>query len=368
LKILLSIPNAGFSGAEQQILKLAVGLKKNGYDITLCNLDDEGLFTMKALESNFECKVIRRRNHFDIFRLINYGKFIIQSKFDIVISFTSSANNLTRLIKLFFPYTNFFHIAGERGRDLDRITISNWIDSKLSKLSDLIICNSKVQREKLILTEKIKPEKVQVIYNGFDFNQMKNIIPLDLYNEFGIPKGNRVICSVGNLSDHKNIPMYMNVAEKVLSKSDSISFLYVGDGPDLEKYKNETIKRGLNKKVFFIGRRNDVLAILKECNIFILTSAWEGLPNVIIEAMAAKVPMVSTNVDGVSEVITKGHNGYLVKSGDVNKMVDKIYQLLGDDNLCDLFRDNALEIAKSMFGMDKMIDSYEKLIRNAGIS
>ena len=75
------------------------------------------------------------------------------------------------------------------------------------------------------------------------FNQYKNITPVDLHNEFGIPEGNKVICNIGNLSAHKNIPMYIDAAKKVLSESHNISFLYIGDGEDLEKYKNEIIKR-----------------------------------------------------------------------------------------------------------------------------
>lgn len=77
---------------------------------------------------------------------------------------------------------------------------------------------------------------------------------------------------------------------------------------------------------------------------------------------------MSTNVDAVSEVIIDGHNGFLLKSGDVNKMLDKISKLLCDDVVCESFCENAYETAKSMFDMDKMIDSYENLIINVGIS
>ena len=367
-KILFVIPNAGFSGAEQQLLALAIGLKKRGYNVNLCNLEGKGHFTEKAEEVGFICEVIERRSHFDLIRLIKYCVYIRQNKFNVIISFTSVANNLTRLLKFFLPFVDFFHIAGERGRDLEQVTISNWIYSKLSKLSNVIVCNSKVQREKLISAEKINPKKLQVIYNGFDFSQCKNISTMDLHDEFGIPEGNRIICSIGNLSAHKNIPMYIEVAEKLLSESHNICFLYIGDGVDLEKYKNEIIKRKLNKKIFFTGRRNDVLAILKSCNIFILTSMWEGLPNVVIEAMAASVPVVSTNIDGVTEVITDGHNGFLVKSEDANAMVDKIKQLMSDDALCELFRNNSFEIAKNMFDMAKMIDSYENLLGQSNIN
>jgi glycosyltransferase involved in cell wall biosynthesis len=327
-------------------------------------LGGEGDITKELIKEGIQYKIIKRYGKYSIRRLLSYKMFIHKNKFSVVISFNSVANNMTRLVKLIPPFDKFFHVAGERGRDFELVSIRNWINSKLSKLTNVIVCNSKIQREKLILTEKIKPEKVQVIYNGFDFDQLKNITPLDLYNEFGIPKGNRVICSVGNLSSPKNIPMFIDTGERILSTSDNISFLYVGDGPDLGRYKVLIQRKGISKKVFFVGPQDDILSILDACHLFILTSKQEGMPNVLIEAMAASVPVVSTKIDGVTEVITDGHNGFLVKSGDVNAMADKINQLMGDDALCELFRNNSFEIAKSMFDMDKMIVNYISLINN----
>ena len=367
-KILFSIPNSGFSGAEKQLLFLAIGLRERGYNITLCNLDREGLFTNKSKESGFECIVIPRNSSFDLKRIFNYGRFIRKNKFDIILSFTYSANNLTRLIRFIFPFTKFYHIAGERGRFFEGNKFRNLIDSLLSKKSNVIVFNSKFQSQKLLSVENISPKKVCVIHNGVDFKQSENIVPMNLYNEFSIPMGNRVICSIGNLTSPKNIPMFIEIAENILSKNNNMTFIYIGDSqfqsgcPKLRQYRRVIQKKNLNEKVLFLGYQDNIISILKACFIFVLTSKQEGMPNALIEAIIANVPVVSTNVDGVPELIIDGYNGFLVKSKDANKMIEKINQLLHDDNLRYSFCKNALKTAKYMFDMNKMIDSYEKIL------
>ena len=363
MKILLSIPNSGFGGAENQLLLLAKGLRDKGNDIYLCNLDKEGLFTKRAIDNGFKCKIIKRRFRFDIFRLIKYIVFIHKNKFNAIVSFTSSANNLTRIAKILDPFTKFFHIACERGRDLDKLSFGNWIDSKLANISNLIICNSTIQRDKLISIEKIKPKKVHVVFNGFDVDVIRDSQGIDLERYFNIPQKNKVVCSVGNLTAPKNIPMFLKVAEKVISENNKISFLYVGNGKDLNKYKYLAKEKGIDEKIFFVGRQEKILQILKSCDIFILTSKREGMPNVIIEAMAAKTPVISTKVDGVNDIITDNVNGCLIESEDSDEMKNKIFKILSNDDLRNLICKNAEKTVRHKFNKNIMVNSYEKHIK-----
>ena len=335
--------------------------------MTLCCLGGYGDFAKKANNLNLECIVIDRLIKFDILRLIKYLWIIYKHQYSLVISFNYVANNMTRLSKILFPFSNFIHFAGERGRKFSNKKLINYIDAILSKFSDKIITNSNIQKEKLLFHEHIPRYKVKKIYNGFDFHLLDDISKIDLYKIFSIPKQNKVICSIGNLTKPKNIPMFLNVAKKVIAKNSNVSFLYVG-GSSIEKIKEyqDLVKtKSLYNNVFFVGKQDKVLQILKSCDVFILTSKQEGMPNVLIEAMALKIPVVSTNVDGISEVIIDGENGLVVDSNDSNNMIKKINILLSNKFLIKKITTKAYKDAKELFSINKLIDSYILLIEKA---
>lgn len=363
MKTLLVIANAGFSGAEKQLLMIAEGLSKKDFDVTVCNLEGYGLFYEEFNKTSLnKLVVIKRRHKFDLIRFFNFGYHLSKTKYDIVISFGYVSNNLTRIYKALNPFLGFIHIAGERGRDIKTKNLFNLIDSYLSTYSDVIVSNSKIQKDKLIRVENIKPPLIKVINNGFELSNLKNINLVNFQEQFGIPKVNKVVCSIGNLSKHKNIPMFLNVAEKIISSRNDVSFIYIGDGPKLKKYKEEVKKRGIDSNLLFLGRRNDVLSILAQSDIFILTSSWEGMPNVLIEAMFSKLPVVCTSVDGAREIITNQINGFLVELDNIDEMIDKIYFLLDNEESSLKVGESGYNLAKSLFNSETMVDSYIQLI------
>ena len=118
----------------------------------------------------------------------------------------------------------------------------------------------------------------------------------------------------------------------------------------------------LNKHVNFLGRRDDVLSILAASDVFILTSSWEGMPNVLIEAMFSKLPVVCTSVDGAKEIISNQVDGILVKSEDVDDMVNNISLLLDEKKMSLEIAEKGYRLAKSLFDSKVMVKAYIKLI------
>jgi glycosyltransferase involved in cell wall biosynthesis len=112
-----------------------------------------------------------------------------------------------------------------------------------------------------------------------------------------------------------------------------------------------------------IGWRRDVPELLQVLDIFLLTSLWEGLPRVLVEAMVIGIPVVAMDIDGIAEVVKNGENGYLVSPGDTDKMAEQVIKLLGDDCL----RLKMGYKAKSMvneFSAQKMLEDYARLYQN----
>jgi len=144
-----------------------------------------------------------------------------------------------------------------------------------------------------------------------------------------------------------------------------------GDGILRLKIEALVDELGLADNVFLTGWRRDIPAILSTLDIFALSSYWEGLPIVVLEAMAASKPVVATDTGGITEVIRDGENGFLVKPGDIAKMAEKVALLLGSRSLRGQLADNAAKSLSSVFTTTDMClntaNLYSSLIQQAMI-
>ena len=123
----------------------------------------------------------------------------------------------------------------------------------------------------------------------------------------------------------------------------------------------------VSKYVRFLGIRQDIQQILSFTDIFLLTSLWEGLPLTLLEAMSMSIPVISSEVNGTSELIKNGTNGYLIQPKDIKNFVDKLNYLIENPIFRNLMGENARKIAEERYGIDLMIkktyDLYYKVFR-----
>jgi glycosyltransferase involved in cell wall biosynthesis len=147
-------------------------------------------------------------------------------------------------------------------------------------------------------------------------------------------------------------------------------FLLAGDGELKGDLKREIESRGVGKNVLLLGWREDVPALMKRSQVVVLTSLWEGLPRVIPQAMAAGRPMVANAVDGSTEAIRDGVDGYLCEPGDVDTMADRVCELLLDPEKAEAMG-KAGKLAATEFDQDIMVrqqeELYEKLLTEKGL-
>ena len=123
---------------------------------------------------------------------------------------------------------------------------------------------------------------------------------------------------------------FVRAAALVHQARPEVRFLLVGDGELREAVEKEIARLGLSRIIQLTGWRRDIAELMRCLDVFLLTSLWEGLPRVYLEALASGVPVVGTKVDGAAEVIRDGVNGYLVEAGDVRGLADRVLALLND--------------------------------------
>ncbi len=151
--------------------------------------------------------------------------------------------------------------------------------------------------------------------------------------ELGLEPGRPVVGMVAPMKPQKAPLDFVRVAARVAKKKPETQFLYIGDGELREAMEAEIAKLDLVKSFRLAGWRRDIFEIMRCLDVFVLTSLWEGLPRVYLEAMASGVPVVGTRVGGAAEVVRDGVNGYLLAPGDVPGLADRILSLLANPTL-----------------------------------
>ncbi len=188
----------------------------------------------------------------------------------------------------------------------------------------------------------------------------------------GLDPGKPVIGTVGRLSPQKNPRDFIQVAERVLKSKPDAQFVFVGDGPMRPEIEEEIRAAGLEGRIRLAGLRRDIPQMLSCFDVFILTSLWEGLPRVIPQAMSVGVPVVANAVDGVSEVIREGINGYSVQPGDVSRMTEHILHLLANESARSEMGSQGRKTAETDFSLKNMVarieELYEDLLRQKKVS
>lgn len=225
------------------------------------------------------------------------------------------------------------------------------------KKVDKIIVPSRFLKDILVSYYCINPKRVRVIYNSIDITEYSEGLP-----EKSQIKGNPKIVTIGRLVSHKRVDGILRTVEKIAKLYLDMHLLIVGDGPEKEKLKMLSEEIGLEDKVTFLGRLNheDTIALLREADIFVLNSVYEGLPHVVIEAMACRTPVIATNIRGTNEVVKDGETGLLVSPNKNEELKEKIIQLLRDEGLRKKLVENAYKSVKEKFTWEKNLHILEK--------
>jgi len=201
---------------------------------------------------------------------------------------------------------------------------------------DRVVGVGEAVRRALVENEGIPAARVGVIYNGVDLTPYRNptrdraTIRHRVREELGIPESALLLAQVARLDDLKDHATAVRAMARVVAALPQAMLLIVGDGPERTKIERLVAQLGIGQSVRLVGTRGDVPEILQAADLFLLSSKSEGIPLTVIEAMAARLPVVSTDVGGVGEIVVAGETGMLVPAGDVAALAAAAIDLLPD--------------------------------------
>ena len=361
--ILHIIGQLGMGGAERQLFLLLKGLYSR-YAFTVISYDEKRLDYMDALQSlGVDVKVIPKRPGLAgrLTFLMELRKLIRTLSPDIVQTWLRSANFWGRVACL-LSGKDARIIASVRSVDeADIKMLEKWAERVLVKWTDFIISNTFASRQSIV-NNKMPGKKVRVVYNGiepglYDINDTKE----EIKRQLAISQHRVLIGTIGRMMPQKNHTMFIRTAREILQERDNVHFVLVGDGELRPHIKAQISKYGLEDVFTLTGQRKDIPRLLKAFDIFVLTSLWEGLPNVIMEAMCARLPVVATDVGGVPELINHGENGFLVPPNDTSSMVRAIKRLIDDQELRSRFGLAGRKTIEERFSLDQMCKATSRV-------
>jgi glycosyltransferase involved in cell wall biosynthesis len=364
-KVFYLLDSLNVGGTETQAVELALRIPEAGYDVTLGCLRARGPLLERLQGSQVAVREFHPEGGIDspagFYQLLRLSWFLRRKKFDIVHTHDLWSN----LIGV--PAAR---LAGVRAIVSSRRDLANfdWYQSKrrgwlrrIQNLGGAVLANATPIRDALIAEDGFKPEKLRVIHNGVDIDRFQTsgderdqVFP-------GVGKG-KLIVLVGNMhTDVKGHPWLIASAPAVVHEFPTARFVLAGDGEQRPRFEEQVAKLGLEQNFLFLGRRTDIPKILACCDIAVLPSRAEGLPNAILEYMAAGLPTIASRVGGNAELIEDGVTGLLVPSEDSAALSDALLALLRDPGLARRMAQNGHEFTVRNFSFERLVREVDEL-------
>lgn len=369
VKVLITAPNLITGGAEKQLIYLIEGLLKIGFNIVLLILELEGEYLAKVPK---EVKVLSpespkpRKALKGFWKVKEIMKAISKEKPDILYSRLWP----TKVATVFAGRLLGKHVVFSEDRTLSRFMdggntgkgcSSFYIKRTASRLASYVVPVSQGIADELKQVFKLNPEKVKLIYNGFDLEEMMENAAEEVDHPWLGDKREPVIGALGRMVELKGFDYLLQAVKLVNDKSVPIRLLMIGKGDLLEELKMKAEGFGIKNRVDFLGFKENPFAYLARCDLFVLSSLYEGLPSTLIEAMALGLPVISTRCPtGPEEIIEDERSGLLVPVADSKAIAEAIIRVLQDKDLNMRLRIEGKKRAED-FSLENMVTKFAEI-------
>lgn len=366
---ILQVVASSRGGAAEHVFCIAKGIDRSKFDLTVIMPEDNGNVNVSDLRGR-RIRVVSFNvfNRFSLKEFLNLRDFIRRGNFNIIHFHGTRAALFGRLAAILIwrrpkiLYTiHGFHVV--HYRNLLKKTFLLLLERILNLFTDVIVCVSHSDRESVIKMGLARNDKVKIIWNGIDIERFRNV-SLDKNvkkNELRIPPNAFLLTMIGRLHPQKDYFTLISAFKLLQRELSNFYLLIVGDGPIREELKNYAKDLGLNDKIIFAGTRRDIPEILAVTDIFVLSTLWEGLPIVLLEAMAAAKPVIASDVCGNREVVMNRETGILVPSRDPEMLAQVVIRLTKNRQMAKKMGQKGQIRAQKNFTLEEMVQKIVNL-------
>lgn len=311
-------------GAEGHVVRVALGLKQRGWDVSIFCLSRHGALIEKAEAGGVPVTggvpLPSRPSIWLLWTLIPLYQYLRRSHPDVVATYLTASDVVgpaaARLAGVRHVVTSRRYLHGHRG---PKVVLYRCGMLASDRFSERVIAVSDVVARQAI-AEGTPPEVVETIRNSVR-------VPPETGRVVGPFPGSSVVGTVGRLHPDKGYAYLLEAVPVVLDHVPDAHFVIVGEGRERSALEEQAASLGASDHISFLGERLDVPSLLRQFDVFVLPSLREGMPNALLEAMAAGLPVVASGVGGILEIVRDGDNGLLVQPGCAESLAAAIVRL-----------------------------------------
>ena len=362
LSIVHTESSTGWGGQENRTLNECLGMRARGHRVTVVGQPGARLLD-RAAQAGFATAEVPMRKSFDLPAVFRLAKVLRQVGADVVNTHSSRDTTLAGLAaRLPFAY------PGRRPKVVRTRHLILPITSTFTyaRLPDQVVAVSEAVRDYL-LSEGIAPSQVTTVHTGVDFSRFdrSQVAAADLRAELGLKADTVLVGTVAILRRKKGHHVLLEAAARLRNdpRGAQVRFVFVGDGPQTDNLKAKIAELGLGNRVFLLGLRRDVPAVMAGLDLFVLPTLEEALGTSYLEAQAMALPVIGTRVGGVPETMQEGKTGLLVPAEDPIALGDAVATLAGDAVRRQQMGEAGSRFVRDAYSVERMVDGMETLYR-----
>jgi glycosyltransferase involved in cell wall biosynthesis len=368
LKVLQLIPTLDRSGAEKQMVLLAKGLPRDRFRVEVGALTRLGPLEAELSAAGIPVTAIGKRFKLDPIALVNLSRFLKSRPFDVVQTWIFAANTYGRVAARMAGVPVV--VVAEMAVDLWKGRVDRSVDRRLATWCDRLVGNSHAVVD-FYRDLGVPDDRLTMIYSGMSDEEPPTIDSRAIRVGLGFEAEAPLVLFAGRLAAQKRVEDLLMALDLLQHVQPDLRTVIAGDGPLRNRLEEVAQSYQLEGRVRFLGHRNDVPKLLAAADLVVLPSAYEGLPNVVLEAMRFRKPVVATCAPGTTEIVIDGETGLLVPIGNVPVLARAIRDVVRDRVLASRLGEAGRARVEAHFRADTMVSQfaslYEELARSKGI-
>ena len=356
--IALVITDLDVGGAERALTMLATRLDPKRWRIGVFCLGGTGQLAQVIRQANITCECLEANRRKPLQVIARLATRLRHFNPELVQSFMFHANLASRFAA---PWARWpWVLAGLRVAERQK----RWhliLDRLTTPLTTGSVCVSQGVLRFSQRVGRLNPARLTLIPNGIDPR------PFDLAQaipraEIGVPDGAHLALYVGRLDPQKGLPDLLKAADRIITHRADWYLALAGDGPDrswlLEQIANEP---RLQQRIRWLGPCDNIPGLLKTASVLVHASLWEGMPNAVLEAMAARLPVIGTAIEGTEDLVIPGQTGWLVPPGDPEALSGALLEAAESPDRCVRYGEQGRLRVEKDFSLDRTVEAYEHL-------
>jgi starch synthase (maltosyl-transferring) len=358
VRIALVITDLDVGGAERALVNLVMRLDRTRWSPLVVALSGEGPLADVLRQAGIPCECLGGSPRRPLQTVARLARTLRRFRPELAQSFLFHANLAVRLAA---PWSDRPWVVGGLRVSERQKRWHLWLDRLTARWSSGSVCVSEGVRRFSVEQGGLDPHRLVVIPNGIDPSPFDRAVAVPR-EAIGVPEEAHLALAVGRLDVQKGLPDLLDAAERVIRQMPAWHLALAGDGPCRDWLQEQVATRpSLRGRVHWLGRRSDVPSLLRTADLLVLASHWEGMPNVVLEAMAACRAVVATTVEGTDELVVPGETGFLVPPRAPQQLAAALLEAARSPALCQALGRRGRARVERDFSLENTVNAYERL-------